>query len=156
MIRWVITKHKYNDYMYMFDLRDFCVKQMRDMETNIAYLTTTLTPSKAFFKDVKKKVKEKGIKFKDRWVRYFTTENGSHFVYGSYRGHSILRGRTNNIVILNDFNCCPEQIQVEMAKCYIPMWASVLCTTVIVTVDESKPTGTLIDDLIKQYGCSHT
>jgi len=74
MIRWVITKHKYNDYMYMFDLRDFCVKQMRDMETNIAYLTTTLTPSKAFFKDVKKKVKEKGIKFKDRWVRYFTTE----------------------------------------------------------------------------------
>jgi len=156
MIRWVITKHKYNDYMYMFDLRDFCVKQMRDMETNIAYLTTTLTPSKAFFKDVKKKVKEKGIKFKDRWVRYFTTENGSHFVYGSYRGHSILRGRTNNIVILNDFNCCPEQIQVEMAKCYIPMWASVLCTTVIVTVDESKPTGTLIDDLIKQNGCSHT
>jgi hypothetical protein len=126
------------------------------METNIAYLTTTLTPSKAFFKDVKKKVKEKGIKFKDRWVRYFTTENGSHFVYGSYRGHSILRGRTNNIVILNDFNCCPEQIQVEMAKCYIPMWASVLCTTVIVTVDESKPTGTLIDDLIKQNGCSHT
>jgi hypothetical protein len=140
----------------MFDLRDFCVKQMRDMETNIAYLTTTLTPSKAFFKDVKKKVKEKGIKFKDRWVRYFTTENGSHFVYGSYRGHSILRSRTNNIVILNDFNCCPEQIQVEMAKCYIPMWASVLCTTVIVTVDESKPTGTLIDDLIKQNGCSHT
>jgi len=156
MIRWVITKHKYNDYMYMFDLRDFCVKQMRDMETNIAYLTTTLTPSKAFFKDVKKKVKEKGIKFKDRWVRYFTTENGSHFVYGSYRGHSILRGRTNNIVILNDFNCCPEQIQVEMAKCYIPMWASVLCTTVIVTIDESKPNGKIIDDLIKQYGCSHT
>jgi len=156
MIRWVITKHKYNDYMYMFDLRDFCVKQMRDMETNIAYLTTTLTPSKAFFKDVKKKVKEKGIKFKDRWVRYFTTENGSHFVYGSYRGHSILRGRTNNIVILNDFNCCPEQIQVEMAKCYIPMWASVLCTTVIITVDESKPNGKIIDDLIKQYGCSHT
>ena len=156
MIRWVITKHKYNDYMYMFDLRDFCVKQMRDMETNITYLDETLTPSRAFFKDVKKKVKEKGISFKYRHPRYFTTENGSHFVYGSYRGHSILRGRTNNIVILNDFNCCPEQIQVEMAKCYIPMWASVLCTTVIVTVDESKPTGTLIDDLIKQNGCSHT
>jgi hypothetical protein len=140
----------------MFDLRDFCVKQMRDMETNITYLDETLTPSRAFFKDVKKKVKEKGIKFKDRWVRYFTTENGSHFVYGSYRGHSILRSRTNNIVILNDFNCCPEQIQVEMAKCYFPMWASCLCTTVIITVDESKPNGKIIDDLIKQNGCSHT
>jgi len=29
MIRWVITKHKYNDYLYMFDLRDFCVKQIQ-------------------------------------------------------------------------------------------------------------------------------
>ena len=156
MIRWVITKHKYNDYLYMFDLRDFCVKQMRDMETNIAYLTTTLTPSKCFFKDVKKKIKEKGIKFKDRWERHFTTENGSRFVYGSYRGHTILRGSTKNIVILNDFNCCPEKIQLEMANCYIPMWASCLCTTVIVTIDESKPTGKIIDDLIKNYGCSHT
>jgi hypothetical protein len=140
----------------MFDLRDFCVKQMRDMETNIAYIDETLTPSKAFFKDVKKKVKEKGIKFKDRWVRYFTTENGSHFVYGSYRGHSILRGRTNNIVVLNNFNCCPERTQLEIANCYFPMWASCLCTTVIITVDESKPNGKIIDDLIKQYGCSHT
>lgn len=156
MIRWVITKHKYNDYLYMFDLRDFCVKQMRDMETNIAYITTTLTPSKAFFKDVKNKVKEKGINFKDRWNCYFTTENGSHFVYGSYRCHSILRNRTNNIVILNDFNCCPERLQEEIANCYFPMWASVLCTTVIVTVDESKPNGKIIDDLIKNYGCSHT
>lgn len=156
MIRWIITKHKYNDYLYMFDLRDFCVKQMRDMETIITYIDETLTPSKAFFKDVKKKVKEKGTKFKYLHPRYFTTENGSHFVYGSYRGHSILRGRKNNIVILNNFNCCPEQIQVEMANCYIPVWASLLCTTVIVTVDESKPTGTLIEDLIKQYGCSHT
>lgn len=43
-----------------------------------------------------------------------------------------------------------------MANCYIPMWASVFCTTVIVTVDESKPTGTIIENLIKQYGCSYT
>lgn len=156
MIRWVITKHKYNDYLYMFDLRDFCVKQMRDMETNIAYIDETLMPSKVFFKDVKKKVKEKGISFIYRHPRYFTTENGSHFVYGSYRGHSILRGRTNNIVILNNFNCCPERIQEEIQNCHFPVWASVLCTTVIVTVDESKPNGTIIDNLIKQYGCSHT
>lgn len=156
MIRWVITKHKYNDYLYMFDLRDFCVKQMRDMETNITYLDETLTPSREFFKDVKKKVKEKGISFKYRHPRYFTTENGSHFVYGSYRGHSILRGRINNIVILNDFNCCPERIQLEIANCYFPVWYSVLCTTVIITVDESKPTGKIIDDLIKRNGCSHT
>ena len=155
MIRWIITKHKYNDYLYMFDLRDFCVKQMRDMEMNIIYLDETLSPSKAFFKDVKNKVKEKGIKFKYRHPRYFTTENGSHFVYGSYRGHSILRGRINNIVILNNFNSCPETIQEEMFKCYVPMWSSVLCTTVIVTLDESKPNGKVIDDLIKQYGCSH-
>ena len=156
MIRWVITKHKYNDYSYLFDIRDFCVKQMRDMETNIAYLDETLKPSKAFFKDTKTAIKNEGINFKDRWKCYFTTENGSHFVYGSYRGHSILRGRTNNIVILNDFNCCPERIQVEMANCYIPMWASVLCTTVIVTLDESKPNGNLMDLLIKNHGCSHT
>lgn len=156
MIRWVITKHKYNDYLYMFDLRDFCVKQMRDIETNIAYIDETLTPSKAFFNDVKKKVKEKGIKFKYLHCRYFSTENGSHFVYGSFRGHSILRGRTNNIVVLNNFNCCPERTQLEIANCYFPMWASCLCTTVIVTVDESKPNGKIIDDLIKQYGCSHT
>jgi hypothetical protein len=140
----------------MFDLRDFCVKQMRDMETNIAYIDETLTPSKVFFKDVKDKIKEKGIKFKYRHPRYFTTDNGSHFVYGSFRGHSILRGRTNNIIILNDFNCCPERIQVEMANCYLPMWASVLCTTVIVTLDESKPDGNLMDLLIKNHGCSHT
>ena len=156
MIRWAITKHKHNDYLYLFDLRDFCVNQMRDIETNIAYLDETLKPSKAFFKDTKTAIKNEGINFKDRWNCYFTTENGSHFVYGSYRGHSILRGRTNNIVILNDFNCCPERIQVEMANCYIPMWTSVLCTTVIVTIDESKPTGIIIDDLIKNYGCSHT
>lgn len=156
MIRWVITKHKHNDYLYMFDLRDFCVKQMRDLETNIAFLDTTLTPSKVFFKDVKAKVKEKGINLKYRHPRYFTTDNGSHFVYGSYIGHSILRGRTNNIIILNDFNCCPERIQKEIKNCYFPMWASVLCTTVIVTIDESKPTGNLIDDLISRYGCSHT
>lgn len=78
------------------------------------------------------------------------------FIVGKIIDHSILRGRKNNIVVLNDFNCCPEQIQVEMAKCYIPMWASVFCTTVIVTVDESKPTGTIIENLIKQYGCSYT
>lgn len=59
MIRWVITKHKYNDYQYLYDIRDFCVKQMRDMETNIAYLGETLRPSKAFFKDVKKESKRK-------------------------------------------------------------------------------------------------
>ena len=59
MTRWVITKHKHNDYLYLFDLRDFCVNQMRDMEINIAYLTTTLSPSKYFFKDVKKKWKKK-------------------------------------------------------------------------------------------------
>ena len=156
MIRWVITKHKHNDYRYLFDIIDFCVKQMRDMETNIAYITTTLTPSKVFFKDVKDKIKEKGIKFKNRHPRYFTTDNGSHFVYGSFRGHSILRGRTNNIIILNDFNCCPERLQEEIKNCYFPMWSSCLCTTVIVTLDESKPNGNLIDDLIKQYGCSHT
>ena len=156
MIHWVITKHKYNDYMYMFDLRDFCVNQMRDTETNIAYLTTTLAPSKAFFKDVKNKIKEKGIKFKDRYGSHFITENGSSFVYGSFRGHSVLRGSTKNIIILNDFNCCPGRIQVEMANCYIPMWTSCLCTTVIITIDESKPNGTIIDDLIKNYGCSHT
>ena len=156
MIRWVITKHKYNDYSYLFDIRDFCVKQMRDMETNITYLDETLIPSNAFFKDTKTAIKNKGIKFKYRHIRYFTTDNGSHFVYGSYRGHSILRGRKNNIVILNNFNCCPERIQEEIAKCYFPVWASVLCTTVIVTVDESKPNGTIIDDLIKRYGCSYT
>lgn len=156
MIRWVITKHKYNDYNYLFDLRDFCVKQMRYMETNITYLDETLVPSKAFFKDVKKKVKEKGIKFKYRGDRYFTAENGSHFVCGSYRGHSILRGRTNNIVILNNFNCCSERIQEEMLNCYVPVWSSVLCTTVIVTLDESKPIGNVIDNLIKRHGCSHT
>ena len=156
MTRWVITKHKHNDYLYLFDLRDFCVNQMRDMEINIAYLTTTLSPSKYFFKDVKKKVKEKGIRFKDRWGCYFTIDNGSHFVYGSFRGHSILRCRINNFVILNDFNCCPERIQEEIAEIYFPMWASVLCTTVIITLDESKPNGKIIDDLIKRYGCSHT
>lgn len=156
MIRWVITKHKYNDYKYLFDIRDFCVKQMRYIETNIAYLDKTLKPSKAFFKDTKTAIKNEGINFKDRYGCHFITENGSRFVYGSFRGHSILRGSTKNIVILNDFNCCPERIQVEMANCYIPMWASVLCTTVIVTIDESKPTGIIIDDLIKNYGCSHT
>ena len=156
MIRWVITKHKHNDYSYLFDIRDFCVKQMRDMETNITYLDETLKPSKAFFKDTKTAIKKEGIKFKYRHPRYFSTENGSHLVYGSYIGHSILRGRTNNIVVLNDFNCCPERIQVEMANCYLPMWASVLCTTVIVTLDESKPNGNLMDLLIKNHGCSHT
>lgn len=156
MIRWVITKHKHNDYRYLFDIIDFCVKQMRDMETNIAYLDETLKPSKAFFKDTKTAIKNEGIKFKYRWHRCFTTETGSRLVYGSFRGHSILRGRTNNIVILNDFNCCPERIQQEMANCYIPMWSSVLCTTVIVTLDESKPYGKIIDNLIKGYGCSHT
>lgn len=157
MIRWVITKHKYNDYLYMFDLRDFCVKQMRYMETNIAYLDETLTPSKVFFKNVKKKIKEKGIKFKDRYGSYFTLDNGSHFVHSSFRSHEVLRnGRTNNIVILNNFNCCPERIKEEIVKCYIPVWASVLCTTVIITLDESKPNGKMIDDLIKQYGCSQT
>lgn len=156
MIRWVITKHKHNDYSYLFDIRDFCVKQMRDMETNITYLDETLKPSKAFFKDTKTAIKKEGIKFKYRHPRYFSIENGSHFVYGSYIGHSILRGRTNNIIILNDFNCCPERIQVEMANCYLPMWASVLCTTVIVTLDESKPNGNLMDLLIKNHGCSHT
>lgn len=155
MIRWVITKHKYNDYLYMFDLRDFCVKQMRDMETNIAYLDETLTPSKLFFRDVKKKIKEKGIKFKDRWGCYFTIENGSHFVHSSFRSHVVLRGRTQKIVILNNFNCCPERIKREIMDCYVPVWASGLCTTVIVTLDESKPTGNIIDDLIKRYGCSH-
>lgn len=78
------------------------------------------------------------------------------FIVGKIIDHSILRGRKNNIVVLNNFNCCPERIQEEIAKCYFPMWASVLCTTVIVTVDESKPNGTLIEDLIKQYGCSYT
>ena len=156
MKRWVITKHKHNDYLYLFDLRDFCVNQMRDMEINIAYLTTTLSPSKYFFKDVKKKVKEKGIRFKDRWGCYFTIDNGSHFVYGSFRGHSILRGRTNNFVILNDFNCCPERLQEEIKNHYFPIWYSGFGTTVIVTLDESKPNGKIIDDLIKRYGCSHT
>lgn len=155
MIRWVITKHKYNDYSYLFDIIDFCVKQMRDMET-ITYLDETLKPSKAFFKDTKTAIEKEGINLKYLHPRYFTTDNGSHFVYGSYRGHSILRGRTNNIVILNNFNCCPERLQEEIEKCHFPVWASVLCTTVIVTLDESKPTGTVIDDLIKQYGCSHT
>lgn len=156
MIRWIITKHKHNDYLYLFDLRDFCVKQMRDLVTIITYLDETLIPSKVFFKDVKYKVKEKGIKFKYRHPCYFTTENGSHFVYGSYRCNSILRARRNNIVILNDFNSCPERIQEEIAQCYFPMWASVLCTTVIVTLDESKQIGNLIDGLIKQYGSSYT
>ena len=156
MIRWIITKHKHNDYKYLSVLSDFCVKQMRDIEINIAYLDETLKPSKEFFKNTKTAITNECIKFKYRWDRYFTIDNGSHFVYGSYRGHSILRARTNNFVILNDLNCCPERIQLEMANCYIPMWASVLCTTVIVTLDESKPTGNLIDDLIKRYGCSHT
>lgn len=78
------------------------------------------------------------------------------FIVGKIIDHSILRCRKNNIVVLNDFNCCPERIQEEIAKCYFPIWASVLCTTVIVTVDESKPNGTLIEDLIKIYGCSYT
>lgn len=156
MTRWVITKHKHNDYSYLFDIRDFCVKQMRDMEMNITYLDETLKPSKAFFKDTKTAINKEGIKFKYLHPRYFITDNGSHFVYGSYRGHSILRGRTNNIVVLNNFNCCPERLQEEIKNHYFPMWYSVLCTTVIITVDESKPTGTIIDDLIKRNGCSHT
>ena len=156
MIRWTITQHKYNDYMYMFGLRDFCINQMRYKEINIAYLDETVTFSKVFFKDVKKKIKEKGIRFKDRWDRYFIIDNGSHFVCGSFRGHSILRGRTNNIIILNNFNCCSERIKEEMVKAYIPVWASGFsCTTVIVTLDESKPNGKVINDLIKRYGCSH-
>lgn len=78
------------------------------------------------------------------------------FIVGKIIDHSILRGISNNIVILNDFNCCPQATQVEIAKCYFPVWASVLCTIVIVTLDESKLTGTIIDDLIKRYGCSYT
>ena len=78
------------------------------------------------------------------------------FIVGKIIDHSILRDRKNNIVVLNDFNCCPERLQEEIEKCHLPVWASVLCTTVIVTLDESKPNGTLIEDLIKIYGCSYT
>lgn len=156
MIRWVITKHKHNDYKYLTVLSDFCVKQLRDIEINIAYLDSSLTPLMDFFNYSKTVVTNEGLNFKRKWDRGFTIDNCSRLCCGTYRVHSILRGISNNIVILNDFNCCPERTQLEIANCYFPMWASNLCTTVIVTVDESKPNGKIIDDLIKQYGCSHT
>ena len=156
MIRWVITKHKHNDYKYLTVLSDFCVKQLRDIEINIAYLDSSVTPLMDFFNYSKTVVTNEGLNFKRKWDRGFTIDNCCRLCCGTYRVHSILRGISNNIVILNDFNCCPQATQVEIANCYFPMWASCLCTTVIVTIDESKPNGKIIDDLIKQYGCSHT
>lgn len=156
-MRIVITEHEKGDNSYLSILDDFIVKELKDSPcADFCYIGETISKGSLVFKHFKNIMKQEGIGFYSRYERSFVLNNKNRFCFGSLRGNWILRGRSSNYFVFENFNKCSLRICNEILDSNLPVWGSRLGVTIIISLDKSVPYNDRIKDLIKHYGCSHS